>query len=119
MAAAEFGLCATGMTVLALNAMNGFLNAGTSTELLLAVGGCPHGSIVAGGILVLDLPGDICPCASAANGLNVTVECGTLALIPNDYWGYSNSGSPCQTPDLCFSFSVEDESWGSTKSLYR
>jgi hypothetical protein len=30
--------------------MNGFLNAGTATALLLAVGGCPSGPVVAGRI---------------------------------------------------------------------
>jgi hypothetical protein len=93
-ASAELDLCATGMTVLAFNPMNGWLNAGDATHLLLAVSGpmsgegallpCPNGPGVAGGIVVLDESGEICPCPSAANGWNVTVECATLDIIPND-----------------------------------
>jgi hypothetical protein len=122
MASAEFDLCANGMSVLAFTATNGFLNAGGPTNLLLAVGSCPVGPVAAGLILVLDLEGDICPCPAAANGNNVTVECGTLALIPNEYRGYSNTGVPCESnPDvvLCTIVAVEEASWGSIKGLYR
>ena len=122
MASAEFDLCAVGINPLAFTTMNGFLNAGGATNLLLAVGGCPNGPIVAGSILVLDLPGNICPCPAAANGNNVTVECATLALVLNDYRGYASVGVPCETNaniPLCEPVSVEDGSWGSIKSLYR
>ena len=44
------------MIVLALTARTGFLNAGTAESPLLAVGGCPPGPLVAGDILVLDIP---------------------------------------------------------------
>jgi hypothetical protein len=50
MAAAEFGLSGSGLDVVAFTPMNGFLNAGTATELLIAVGGCPRGPLVAGRI---------------------------------------------------------------------
>jgi hypothetical protein len=53
MTAAEFELDGT-MTVLAFEPLNGFLNAGTDTHLMLAVGGCPFGPLVAGRILVYD-----------------------------------------------------------------
>jgi hypothetical protein len=123
MASAEFDLGTGGsMSVLAFTALNGFLNAGGATNLLLAVGGCPNGPVVAGSVLVLDLPGDVCIVPAAANGNNVTVECGTLALIANDYRGYANLGPPCDsTPSvtLCDIYAVEDDSWGSIKSLYR
>jgi len=42
------------LQVLAFTPHNGFLNAGTADELLLAVGGCPYGPLVAGEILVAD-----------------------------------------------------------------
>ena len=121
MASAEFDLCATGISVLAFTANPGFLNAGGASNLLLAAAGCPMGPVAAGTILILDLPGNICLCPAAANGNNVTVECGTLALIDNAYRGYSSIDSPCESVagNLCPPTSVEDESWGSIKGLYR
>ncbi len=124
MAAAEMQLLASGgLPIFAFSAMGGFLNAGTATDLLLAVGGCPNGPIVAGYILILDLPGDICIVPSAANGLNVTVECSTLAVVQNRYRGYSNIAGPCESQSdlwLCEGpVSVEDSSWGGIKAMYR
>ena len=113
MASAEFDLCATGMSVLAFTPGTGFLNAGGSTNLLMAATACPHGPVVAGSILILDLPGEICLCPAAANGNLVTVECATLALITNTWTGYSNTAIPCESD------AVESETWGSIKSLYR
>jgi hypothetical protein len=46
MAAAEFGIASTGVVHLATSPQNGFLNAGITTDLLLAVGGCPGGRCV-------------------------------------------------------------------------
>ena len=122
MASAEFDLCATGINPLAFTALPPFLNAGGSTNLLMAAGGCPNGPITAGTILVLDFPGSICPCPAASNGNNVTVECGTLAVIDNEFRGYANLGSPCESTveaDLCTIISVENDSWGAIKGLYR
>ncbi len=122
MASAEFDLGVSGaMSVLAFTAMNGFLNAGGSTNLLLAVGACPSGPVLAGTVLIFDNAGDIC-LVPAGNGNNVTVECGTLALIDNYYRGYSNVGAPCEHNGetvLCDFISVDDTSWGAVKSLYR
>jgi hypothetical protein len=50
-AAAEFDLVGS-IDVLAFTHLNGFLNAGGPRTLLLAVGGCPRGPVVAGSILV-------------------------------------------------------------------
>ncbi len=122
MASAEFDLGVSGsMSVLAFTAMNGFLNAGGATNLLLAVGGCPSGPVLAGTILAMDFPGSVC-IVPAGNGNNVTVECGTLALVNNNFRGYSNMDAPCESGadiNLCEPVSVEDDSWGSIKSLYR
>ena len=123
MASAEFDLCVNdNLQLLAFTPATGFLNAGGASNLLLAAAGCPIGPVVAGDILVLDLGGDICLCPAAANGNNVTVECTTLALIPNQYRGYSSFGPNCESPqfpNLCGPVSVDDDSWGSIKSLYR
>jgi hypothetical protein len=124
MASAEFDLVPQGtMSVLAFTALPPFLNAGGATNLLLAVGGCPPGPLPAGTVLILDTPGGVCFGASAANGLITTVECSTLALGDMEYIGYDNSGTgPCMEmagDNLCDPVSVEDDSWGSIKSLYR
>jgi hypothetical protein len=54
--------------VIAFNVMNGFLNAGNVTNLLLAVGGCPGGPLIAGTILILHFA----PVAICLTGANVT-----------------------------------------------
>jgi len=124
MSAAEFDMVVTGISPLAFTPMNGFLNAGTFPALLLAVGGCPNGPLVAGSILVLDLPGNIAFAPSAANGILGTVDCVTPVpnLWPMEWRGYDNTGAPApesKPGDLCEVVSVEDGSWGSIKSLYR
>jgi hypothetical protein len=53
LSSAEFDLAGS-MTVLSFTPMNGFLNAGDATHLLLSVGGCPPGPVVAGVIQVSD-----------------------------------------------------------------
>jgi hypothetical protein len=50
MAAAEFDLAATGLTIVDLVPLNGFLNAGSDAQVLIVVAGCPSGSVVAGRI---------------------------------------------------------------------
>jgi hypothetical protein len=56
-AAAAFDLVGP-LQVLAFNPQNGFLNAGTATSLMLAVGGCPRGPLLAGEIIVRRAPPD-------------------------------------------------------------
>lgn len=106
-------------SILAFNVLNGYLNAGTATHLLLAVGGCPQAPLAAGSWLILRAaPIDLCP-----GGANVTVDCSPdPSAWPNDYNGFSEFGVPCTDPrleDLCGTVSVEQTSWGSIKSLYR
>lgn len=127
MAAAEFALCTDnpGNLVLAMTPMNGFLNAGTPTQVLLAVGGCPTGPVVAAEILLMvNTPGRLCLCPSDANGYRVTVDCSQAPTIwAVDWVGFdfgSGSGvcqegwATCSSPT-----SVETSSWGTIKSLYR
>jgi hypothetical protein len=122
-ASAEFDIVGTTVP-LSFTPANGFLNAGGATNLLLAVGGCPYGPIMAGNFLVYDALGagfNLCPAASAANGLNVSVNCVGLLMYWNDYIGYANDGTvPCtNTIDLCYANPIEGTSWGFVKSLYR
>ena len=124
MSAAEFDLVPVGIQVLGITTINGFLNAGAGNALLLAVGGCPDGPIAAATILTFDLPGTICFAPSAANTILGTVDC--ISPVPtlwdgSDWRGYTNDGSICESREgiLCEPVSVDDESWGSIKSLYR
>ena len=104
--------------VLAFNVMNGFLNAGNATNLLLAVGGCPNAPVVAGSILITHFV----PVAVCLGGANVTVDCSPNPQAwPHDRKGYADAALPLclsDTATLCV-VSVEESSWGTIKSLYR
>jgi hypothetical protein len=120
MAAAEFDIEASGMSHLGTTTMNGFLNAGGTSNLLLAVGRCPEGPVVAATLLVLDAPGTLCLVPSAANGVRGTVDCDELrpSLWNVDWIGYSSRGDVCRAGVLCDS-PLEDQAWGAVKGRYR
>ena len=105
--------------VLAFNPMNGFLNAGNATHLLLAVGGCPDGAVVAGSILILHFV----PLTVCLQGANVTVDCSADPQAwPHIRRSYADLDLPvCVTDNFvfCDPISVEEESWGKIKTLYR
>jgi hypothetical protein len=102
--------------------MNGFLNAGTATALLLAVGGCPSGPVLAGAFSVgpdAFLPDiEICLVPSAANARNITVACGGVGY-QNDVQGFKKLGPASCSQALCQPVSVESSTWGQIKGLYR
>lgn len=113
-------------SVLGFNVQNGYLNAGNQTNLLLAVGGCPTGPVVAGAWNLFDLTGT--GGFGCLAGANVTVDCDTVNPVawPHGVSGWNNQGGTacsvlvdggdgCNPPVV----SVEDTSWGSVKSLYR
>ncbi|MDP6461893.1 MAG: hypothetical protein QGH59_08935 [Gemmatimonadota bacterium] len=123
--AAEFDIGGT-MTVYAFAPENGVLNAGGATNLMLAVGGCPDTAFVAGTIMAQAAGGTLYPEDSAANGLNVTVNCAATDMFLNDYIGLSTDGSaPVESvgnqegSTLCGTTPRESESWGGVKALYR
>ncbi|MAF26797.1 MAG: hypothetical protein QGH59_09215 [Gemmatimonadota bacterium] len=123
MSAAEFDIGGT-MTVYAFTPLNGYLNAGGATNLMLAVGGCPVGPLAAGTVMALDLGGAIYPMDSAANALNVTVNCAATDMFDNNYIGYSTDGSApvsnvADASALCVGTGVEPSNWGAIKGLYR
>ena len=99
MAAATFKINSTSITHIATTLQNGYLNAGTQDDLLLAVGGCPPGPVIAARLTILDAPGgSMCLVPSVIkNGLMGTVNCGGLPqLFSMDWIGYSNTGAaPC------------------------
>jgi hypothetical protein len=122
LASAEFDVTGS-ILPLSFTAHDGFLNAGGAADLLLAVGGCPCGPVLAGSFQVFDAPGlgfILCPAPSQANGLNVSVECGTLQVYENDFIGYASDGSPPCTSvdDLCL-VATDARSWSEVKALYR
>ena len=127
MSAAEFDLQSVNPAnlILGFNVMNGYLNAGTATELLLAVGGCPNAPVVAGQILTLqNAPGEYCIVPSQATGTNGTVDCRAAPELHNNRTtGYTNAGGlpNCdeRNPGLCNVTSVDASSWGQIKGLYR
>jgi hypothetical protein len=87
---------------------------------LLVVGGCPPGPLVAGSLLYLEtgLGLDVCLVPSADNGFNLTVDCGGTGW-DNGVVGFNSMGqSPCGSGP-CEAISVDDQSWGGIKSLYR
>jgi hypothetical protein len=119
--AAEFDVSSSNPAniVLAFTALNGFLNAGGATNLLLATP-CTNGPVVAGQLIVSsNAPGEYCLVPSG-NGKKVTVDCTVFLEWQNTSAGFSNVGSlPTCTEVLCFVDSVVEESWSRVKSLYR
>src|SRR6185436_13417038 len=77
MSAADFGIAAVGgMAYAGFAPLNGFLNAGSQTNLLLAVGGCPVGPVVAGDLTIIWFGSAAGVCIVPSNtGLRVTVDC--------------------------------------------
>jgi hypothetical protein len=110
------------VNVLAFNTANGYLNAGSATNLLLAVGGCPAGPVNAGSWLCLPvLPAwELC-----LGGNRLTVDCQINPVAwDSDTHGFANGGAPTtcvngMTDDCQPIVSVENASWGNIKSLYR
>lgn len=109
------------IVILGFTTENGFLNAGSATDLLLAVGGCPSGPTRAGAWVVQTTTPvwELC-----LGGKNVSVDCQIQPVAwNNDHVGFRNntdhSFACCEMPNCaCPPFAVEQDSWGSIKSLY-
>jgi hypothetical protein len=127
MSAADIGLYALGdWSIVAFSPQNGFLNAGDSTKLLLAVGSCPTGPLVAGNILIQGNVGGIRLGVGQRPSTTGTVDC----TIDPDVWtwpqyvrfvGFRTNGSLATLQDEgngCTADPVDETSWGSIKSLY-
>ena len=127
MSAAEFDLSGTIVPFAAnANAGAGWLNAGTATQLQLAIGGCPVGPSYAMMLFANDFGGFLDIVASSAWPTPVTVDCGVLAdptTHASDWIGYCSDGGPAHgtvtAETICVPVSVEDKTWGTIKSLYR
>jgi hypothetical protein len=119
MAAADITIQGS-LVPLAFNPENGYLNAGSATAVLLAVGGCPMPPIRAGFFIIIDTGGNMVP-----GGARLTVDCVINDAYESGSTGWSSDGSPVVeftvnggtgcTPTTA----VEGASWGSVKNLYR
>lgn len=121
MSAAEFAIEASGPAHIGTLPMNGFLNAGGTSNLLLAVGGCPEGPVVAANLLVIDLPGTLCFATSPGTGNRGTVDCRDPVpeLWSLDWIGYDSRGSAaCRGGSLCDS-PLDEQAWGQVKGRYK
>ena len=129
MASAEFVVCADAANIVGTVLVNGFLNAGPppsggNIDLLLAVGSCPEGPVVAVNILMTNTgSGQVCICPVPKNGNQVTVDCAPAPTAwPIEWIGLDKgTGQSCGEGDVnCDKpVSVEDSSWGTIKGLYR
>jgi hypothetical protein len=129
MAAADMGLYTFGdFSFVAFTVQNGFLNAAGGSKLLLAVGGCPVGPIVAGQILVTGTVGGIrLGVGTESPPTSGTVDCTTDPLLwtwPQyvRYRGFKTNSSTANLQDHgngCTGDPVDESSWGTIKSLYR
>lgn len=91
----------TELPVLGFTPRNGVLNAGTATDLLLAIPGCPDAARLLGCWTVWDSGGELCMGPSGPDSLFATVDCAApdpfLWADPRVY-GFSSAGeAPCVT----------------------
>jgi hypothetical protein len=121
MSAAEFAILSGGPTHLATIPQNGFLNAGSTTNLLLAVAGCPCGPVVAANLLVISLPGTmaLAPSSTQTKG---TVDCSPNPSLWAINWaglGIGGVPPPSKGNPGCFVTNLEQKSWAKIKAMYR
>ena len=124
MTLAEFDFEVSGYDPLGFTPMNGFVNLGGATHLLLVAASCPFGPVVAGRLTVDDSTGaggSVCLAASAGNSEVVTMDCNSIApqAHASEVRGASSSvAAPCRINVSC-NLPVEPVSWGSVKASYR
>jgi hypothetical protein len=123
--AAAFDIEATGTVHVMTYLHNGFLNAGTKSSLLLTVGNCPVGPVLAASFLVMDeagAPGSLCFAPSSFAGVMTVVDCRPQADPWSIRWlGFLNNGvgDPCSDFTSCQTTALQRKSWGQIKALYR
>jgi hypothetical protein len=127
--AAEFDVSPAGfVAVFGFSAVPPFLNGGPDATHLQLVLGCEGGMTLVGSFVAnASYNGDICLVPSAANGYNVSVDCGAASFgkHQNNTIGFSMNGtadpacSDLTVDGLCTTVSVEENSWGAIKGLYR
>lgn len=78
--------------------MNGVLNIGSGTDVMLGIPGCPTGELVLGYWTVWDAPGTLCLGPSTSHGLYGAVQCEQIPTVIEDpvCVGFASDGStPC------------------------
>lgn len=117
-----------GLEFLGFEPRNGFLNAGTGSHLLLAVGGCPDGPVVAGKATLYAADatgGSVCTEHPSGPGIPIdTVDCNVFVPFtwPGGYSGCTTVPGeyPCELWFFCYGgVPVEPTSWGDLKAMYR
>lgn len=125
LAAAAFDVSVPdGVLNFGFTALNGFLNAGGASQLILAIGGCPVGPLLAGRWTLFGLaPGDICLVESSLVGGRTAADCSapTPGIWPIRATGFrwSHDGTAACNDAPCGATVVEPVTWGRTKGLYR
>jgi hypothetical protein len=118
--------CALSESPAAAQATNGFslLDSVSLPDILLVVGGCPASPVVGAVLLYISdgLGFEVHLEPSLANGHNLSIDCGGN-IWTNQCIGYSEVGPPVQNfvGEMCGfgTVSVERETWGGVKALYR
>jgi hypothetical protein len=103
MSVAEFGLASSGggNLILEFIPQNGFLNTGSATNLLLTVGLCPSGPVMAGEIRVLITePGNLC-LTTSEGGVLATEDCVIPPPLPDTWRGLDFGGEFCFQGAMC------------------
>lgn len=117
-----------GLDFVGFEPRNGFLNAGTGSHLLLAVGGCPMGPVVAGKVTLYASDasgGSVCTEHPGGPGIPIdTVDCNVVEprAWPSGYSGCTTvpGAYPCELMFFCFGgVPVDRTTWGDLKSMYR
>ena len=122
-ASADMGIVVNTLFYSSFTPQPGVLNFGAGQNLVLGLGGCPDAPFMAGTIAVADFSGaggNLCLGNNSETGNNVTVDCDPVVPVThaNAYVGFASDGStPCDF-GTCL-VSVESDSWGSIKGLYR
>ena len=121
-ASAEFKIDVVGFFWSNFTPVLGVLNFGAGQDLVLGLGGCRTADFLAGTVNVFATggPGALCFALSDANGSNVSVDCDPVNPVThaNAYTGLQTDGSdPCSFGSC--TVSVESDTWGSIKGLYR
>jgi hypothetical protein len=131
MSAADFGIAVLGgwqFLSFNVNGPGGWLNAGSGQNLLLAVGGCPLASQVAGTISIFVTAPGAARLGRSVNDIAVTVDC--ASPLPSA-WSWPDQvlfmgaksngfgGNVQAWGNGCTVDPVDATTWGTMKALYR
>ena len=125
---ADFGIIVpAGDFLFAVNMAPGFSNFGAGSDLSLVLGTCEVGPVLVADIVVVSgTPGDMCIGPNNTSGIFATIDCGSANFGKHQFnsvgfsaGGVAPPGACSASQPLCQTVSVESESWGTIKGLYR